>query len=547
MKYLLLSLLGAGLWISFSSCTKFLEEKPTGSLTTDANLTSKNSGVALAGSPYRYLTSWTAGAVANGGSLPGSLEYACGKAYSANANARYWAYQSDAISGDLDYFIAQWNNWYAGIRAANYAIAKIPEVTELTPDEISRFIGEVRSLRAFYYFCLVRYFGDVVMNTDPVIEDLTIVERPRTSLKTIYDKVIIPDLEYAVNESGLIDQPSADGHITKYVARAILADVYLTCAGYPYQEIAASNDTTIQWCTNGLWTASDYPVNSASAIDFLSKAKTQLDVLYGKYTLGIYDDLHNPAMDNKGEAIFQAQFQSGIVVNGMWGWTMPNSQGASIDLAYELGTFVPSMSYYNSYNPIDKRLQDRQMFYYSDTKTKKYDPNEGPTAKFDQPYLYKYYDYQAVKVTGQSSLNWSFYRYADILLMLTEVNWTLTQLGIDIPEADVIKGINLVRDRALLSNYSGPDLSLLKIMSERAYELVFENKMIWDMRRTRRALVDGEGQFTRLESLNGHQPNGFNYQFNEKHFLSPMPLNEILNNKKCLQNFNWTPKQIDQP
>ena len=176
-------------------------------------------------------------------------------------------------------------------------------------------------------------------------------------------------------------------------------------------------------------------------------------------------------------------------------------------------------------------LQDRQFFFYSDTKAPKFDPNEGPAAKFPVAFLYKFYDKVAIKTNGTSSLNWTFYRYADVLLMLTEVNWALNQLGTAVAEADIIKGINAVRTRALLPTYTGADITLKNIMAERAYELIFENKMLWDMRRTRKALKDGSGQFISIENLVGHQPTTFNYQFSAKHLLSPVSSTEIDNNK----------------
>lgn len=529
---------------SLVSCKDFLEETPTGSLTSESELTSFPAGLALATGPYRSLPNWLDGADEWGGNLPSSLEFATGKAYSSYQGPKLWKYESDAVSGDMDYFNNQWNNWYRGVRDCNLAISKIPNVRDLTADDKSRFLGEVRALRAWYYFNLVRYFGDVVLNVG-VLEDVAQAQQPRSSLKTVYDQVIIPDLEYAVNESALADARSTDGRITKYVARTILADVYLTCAGYPYQEIAASNDTTKRWAADGLWTATAYPVNSPSAKTFLQKAKQQLDVLYGKYALGTYDDLHNPDMNNKGEAIFQAQFLKGVRSNSFIFFPLPIGSRASVNND-EYGTFVPSQGYFDSYNPADKRIQDRQMFYFSDTKAPRHDPNEGPTPKFPLPHLYKYYDRQAIKFDRESSLNFTFYRYADVLLMLTEVNWTLRQLGEAVNDQDIIKGINEVRTRALLPTYQASNVNLFTIMSERAYELVFENKMLWDQRRTRTALVDGSGQFLRLEPLIGHQPKAFNYAFTAKHLLSPVSSREIDNNRNVLQNFGYTPKQVGQ-
>jgi hypothetical protein len=162
------------------------------------------------------------------------------------------------------------------------------------------------------------------------------------------------------------------------------------------------------------------------------------------------------------------------------------------------------------------------------------------------PFLYKYYDYDAVKNTGQSGLNFPMYRYAEVLLDLTEVNWTLRQLGVSVSDNDIIKGINEVRTGALLPTYVAADIDLLKIMSERAYELIFESKMLWDMRRTRKALIDGSGQFQGLQNFVGHQPTSFIVPFSVKHLLAPVSSTEIDNNRLCLQNFGWSPKQKGQ-
>lgn len=541
MKKILLLVLGFGLVLA--SCQKFLEETPTGQLTSETNITSAAGGLALASGPYRSLGNWVDGGDSWGKNLAASLEYATGKAYTQYQASILNLYENNSITGDYDYFINEWNNWYRGVRDCNLSISMLPNVTGLSAEQKSKYLGEVRTLRAFYYFNLVRYYGDVPFNTT-VLTDITQASRERSSIKTIYDKIIVPDLEYAVNQSTLADVQSSDGRVTKLTARTLLADVYLTMSGYPYQEINVANDTTKKWCAEGLWSMSEYPVNTSSSKELLQKAKTQLDILYGKFKLGTYDDLHNPAMNNKGEAIFQAQFLAGTRNNGIVQVSLPLA--SQISLNDENGTFVPSQAYHDAYNPADKRVQDRQFFFYSDNRSTKYDANEGPASKFPMAFLYKFYDRNSIKVTGQSGLNWTFYRYADVLLMLTEVNWTLNQLGVNVSADDITKGINEVRTRALMPTYANVDVTLKSIMAERAYELIFESKMLWDMRRTRKALKDGSGQFDGLENLVGHQPKNFNYQFSAKHLLSPVSSTEIDNNKSCLQNFGWAPKQVGQ-
>jgi hypothetical protein len=537
MKYMRLYLFLV-ISLILSSCNKFLEESPTGSLTTESDITSYDAGVALATGAYRALPSWSEGTSEWGGNLIGALEYPTGKAYSQYMGARLWKFESDDESGEEDYFTYPWDNWYTGVRDCNMAIEMIPNVSGFSDDDKSKYLGEVRTLRAFYYFCLVRHYGDVVYNV-ATLTDASQAEQPRVTLKRIYDKIIVPDLVYAVESSTLSEGQTTDGRVTKDAARAILADVYLTMSGYPYQEV--NTDTTKAWCDQGLWSMTEYPVNTQSAKELLQKAKVQLDALYGQYGIGEFTDLHDPSMNNLGGAIFQIQYMAGTT-NFPVNYFLPMTSYVSV-YSIETGTIIPSQAYYNSFNPVDLRLTDRTYFYYSDTKAKKYDSNEGPAAKFAMPYLYKYYDVEAIKETGNSGLNFNLYRYADILLMLTEVNWSLRQLGISGSDADIVKGINEIRSRAGLSEFTATSLTLKDIMSERAYELVFENKMIWDMRRTRKALVDGDSQFKALENFVGHQPTSFDHKFSPKHLLAPISATEISRNSQCSQNYGWQPVQ----
>lgn len=531
-----IALLLGGLMMT-TGCDKFLEEIPTGNLTDQSSFETQADVDALTIGPYRSLTNWTSGGGDWGNNLPNSVEFPTGFAWTGEPHAQFWKYETNQVSGDLlDNYNNQWTYWYQGVRDANFSIQSLAKVTGVASDNISKAMAEVRTLRAWYYFLLVRYFGDVPMVTAP-LKSVAEAEQARTSLKTIYDEVIIPDLEFAV-ASKLEDKRSTNGRITKLTARAILADVYLTVAGYPYQEVATNPDK--DWCVDGGWAMDAYPVNSPSAKDFLQKAKVQLDALYGQYTLGTYADLRDPAMDNKGEAIFQAQYLSQVTNNGQIQCAFPLSSHIS-QFGDENGTFIPTIGYYNSYDDADLRKQERQFFFTRDNIAKKYDPTESPATPFDRPYLFKFYDVDAVKNTGQSGLNWTFYRYADVLLMLTEVNWSLRQLGVGVTDTDLTKGINEVRSRALLPGYLPSEVDLHAIMSERAYELIFENKMLWDQRRTRRCLTPGTGAFASLESFFGHRPASFSFNFGPMNLLCPMPGDEMKTNNKLVQNFGYLP------
>jgi hypothetical protein len=401
----------------------------------------------------------------------------------------------------------------------------------MSETDLNKALGEVRTLRAFYYFCIVRYWGDAVLVKEP-ITDVWATEMPRSSLKKIYDEIIIPDLEFAV--ANLPAGRSTIGRVTQDVARAILADVYMTVAGYPYQEVATSPDK--DWCGTAAWSMQAYPV--ASGLEFLKKAQTQLNALYGGvYTLGTYDNLRDPALNNKGEAIFQVQYDKTLRANGVTQPSLPLL--SAIGPKDENGTFTPWKGYYNSYSNSDKRKQERQFFFTWDTKYS----NVKDTVRFDVPHLYKQYVAAAVKSTDGSGLNWTHYRYGEILLNLTEVNWALKQLGQSVSDNDIVKGINEIRARALLAPYTASQVGLKEILAERAYELIFENKMLWDQRRTRKCLIYGNGEISAIQNFVGHQPAIFNFAFAPMHLLSPIPGNEIARNGLATQNSGYLPIQ----
>lgn len=517
--------------MALGGCTEFLNEVPTNQLTTSADLTSIEYKEPFTIGPYRRLQNWTSGAGDWGNNLPSTLEYPTGGAYTDEPHVLFDKFRTNQVTGSLlDDFNNQWFYWYSGVQDCNLSIKQLPLIN-MSETELNKALGEVRALRAFYYFCIVRYWGDAVLVTEPVT-DVWATEMPRTSLKTIYDEIIIPDLEFAV--ANLPAGRSTNGRVTKDVARAILADVYMTVAAYPYQEVAT--DPTKDWCGTAAWSAHAYPV--ASGLEFLKKAQTQLEALYNnEYTLGTYDDLRDPAMNNKGEAIFQVQYNATLGGNGVIQPSLPLLSG--ISPKEENGTFTPWVGYYNSYSDEDLRKQERQFFFTWDTKFN----NVEDTVRFDVPYLYKQYVPSAVKGTDGSGLNWSHYRYGDILLMLTEVNWALKQLGQAVSDDDIVKGINEVRARALLAPYTASEVGLKEILAERAWELIFENKMIWDQRRTRRCVVYGDGEITGIQNFVGHQPAIFNFAFAPMHLLSPIPSNEISRNRFAQQNSGYLPVQ----
>ena len=116
---------------------------------------------------------------------------------------------------------------YEGINRTNYLISYKDE--NLLGDTIDfdgkeELYGEVYFLRAYYYFNLVRMFGDVVLFTDGKLGLSDFGTLERSPKEDVYAQ-IETDLQSAI--SVLPTSASQKGRVTIYAAQALLGKVYL--------------------------------------------------------------------------------------------------------------------------------------------------------------------------------------------------------------------------------------------------------------------------------------------------------------------------------
>jgi len=118
-----------------------------------------------------------------------------------------------------------WNDHYQGVARANMLISKLPAAS-MTDAVRTRFAAEAKTLRAFYYFNLVRLFKNIPL----VLEPLT--------TQTIYNpEQVTPEVIYAQIEKDLLEAIPAlpntvlaateAGRFNKGAAQALLGKVYL--------------------------------------------------------------------------------------------------------------------------------------------------------------------------------------------------------------------------------------------------------------------------------------------------------------------------------
>ena len=145
-----------------------------------------------------------------------SEEYYCWT-YSGNEN-----YRQDA----------NWSNLYHIITSANNIITQFETRVTLSR-QMEELLGEAYFFRAYTYFRLTRTFGQV-----PLVKDIDIdYSIPLSSFETIYS-FIEKDLEKAKQllpaNSSVTRNPFYVPH--KGTAKALLAEVYLSWAGYPVKD-----------------------------------------------------------------------------------------------------------------------------------------------------------------------------------------------------------------------------------------------------------------------------------------------------------------------
>lgn len=485
-KQLYLSFI-AGLLV-LTGCAKFLEEDPksliasTNFYKTNADAISAINGAYTAMRPdvtAAFHVTWINEVTSDDATLGGT---ALGERLELS-NQVYTA-QHQFIQGI-------WNTAYNVINRANSVLANVDSAF-VSPKLCRRLYGEARFLRAFYYFRLVRLYGDVPLLLEP--SSSTNLYPSRTDSKEIYQQ-IIKDLQYAeihLDEKYAHNDPLNGGRATIGAAKALLGHVYVTMAGYPL------NDT-------GKWQAAANKLN-----EVISERNR-----YGYEFMPAYSDIFNRSKKNSNtELIFYYSGTSGV---------------ASALLAYtrmqywywSFRTIIPTKEVTNRlYEPADQRRLVN-MGKKSGTQLLPITNASGSVviAKYAGPELTN---------NADSDHDYPAIRYSDVLLLYAE---SLIELGgnSNLDAASVI--INQIRlahggsALAALSYTNQADLRA-KLRIERRKELLFENHRRYDLIRW--------GSFVQtLKASMADEHNRpieeYNY-INDNMLLLPLPYNDFIAN-----------------
>ena len=323
-----------------------------------------------------------------------------------------------------------WSNLYNGINRASVVLANVdknPEIDQTFRDQVR---GEALFLRAYFYFQLVQYYGDVPVFDGPTTSVVD-VDVPRASIREVYDR-IIADMTAAEPLVPEITTIGFGGQISKSAVRGMLARVNLHMAGEPLKD------------PNGYAEASKW------AKMVIDASVHQLNPSYPQ----IFKNLAGDKYDIK-ESIWEAEFSGNrtdqYIETTNQGWI--NGPASLVTSATGRADSYMSITakFYNSFEPGDLRkwFSIAHFGYTVSTVNGSKTLTPPPTteqAKYGMRPAKWRREYETLlpKAPTTTPQNVPILRYTDVVLMYAEAENELKN-G---PTTEVIDLVNQVRERA---------------------------------------------------------------------------------------------------
>ncbi|MEX0906514.1 MAG: RagB/SusD family nutrient uptake outer membrane protein [Balneolaceae bacterium] len=404
----------------------------------------------------------------------------------------YW--QINPSTGNISNL---YNSIYGTLVNINTTLSHLENAT-FDEATIREYESDLKFIRAYYYFHLAQYFGDVIIITEPLVNPSEAWEFSRQPTEDVY-ALIISDLEDAV--SGAPEYGAAPaGRVTKGAVLSLLGKVYLIKQEY------------------------------SEAISSLEQVLPM-----GYSLLSDYADVFDPQNKNHAESIFDVQFQGGNDLGEhssfIYTFAPRESEGAVIDFSGQNGGGwnIPTLDIISSYEEGDLRKEI--------SLDEGYTNNDGDWVPV--PYITKYH--HAHEIRGRTDENWPILRYADVLLMLAEaIN---EESG---PTGQAYDYLNQIRDRAGLDPVEGLTQESFReaVLQERRIELAFENHRWFDLKRTNTPeemaqFLNEYGEYARNNPTTSREGVPFSagdYIFEPYEALFPIPADQILINDQLTQN-----------
>jgi starch-binding outer membrane protein, SusD/RagB family len=381
-----------------------------------------------------------------------------------------------------------WNKNYAGIYRANLILEKMQatDIVGLTAEKKARYTAEAKFLRAYFYFDLVRLFGNIPLITNTLGAD-AIYKQTQTTPSVIYAQ-IEKDLKEAVAEPKFPDSviPEELGRSTKGAAKALLGKVIL----FQNNNSRMNEATTLfeSVISSGLYKLEK---NYADIFKPSNKfgVESVFEIVHSNVQRGGWENFNNFTEGNYSVQFFG--MRDFVGANYATGWSF-------CPVSEDLANFMKSDPRFEHTIVDGKALKSQGASYSAGFQNTDY-------------FIKKYAPLEAFKATtGEPALNWGYnikeIRLADVMLMAAEA---FARAG-DHTKAKTY--LNQVRSRVNLAARTSTGAALLDdIATERRLELATEGVRFWDLIRLNKAAT--------VLSSQGYKAN--------KHEVLPIPQQEI--------------------
>lgn len=384
-----------------------------------------------------------------------------------------------------------WSSSYTGIEKANWVIAKVPDAS-MDETRKKQIVGEAYFLRAFYHWTVAKNFGNAVIKTEPSSSEATAYFG--ISPKAEVYKQIYADLDQAA-QAGLVSYPAvAKARPSKEAVVALYAKVAL------YNE---------DWAK---------ALEKASEVIASGKYAIMPDVL------DVYSYLKEDAARAENIWAYEADPINPGTSHQLVGLCGPSGSGGVEYAKTSYGSMFAYMSFFNSFDPKDKRRQLLDTTYLA--KNGQWVPQKSITPITTDAVLIKKYQ-DPVSTTGLIP-NIPILRLADVYLIAAEAEAHLNG-----PTAKAYEYMNVIRKRAGLSDLKtglSKEAFIDAVLQERSFEFFAEGDRWYDLTRTNTFLQ------VIPKAVNTVYPNR---PVLAKHRYFPIPQDEINANPKLEQNPDW--------
>lgn len=426
------------LLILLNSCKKQLDQTPVSSLAVTNFFTNNNDFLQAVNGAYSQLSAYPSQALW------------LGEMRSDNINAtsdgnRDW----DGINNftpnitTVGFISNAWKTNFNGIYNVNTVLQALDTKSSVIGSAalVTRYTAECRFLRGFYYFQLLRLYGQVpILSTPKTATEVNSVGR--SSVADVYD-FIIADLTYAAANLPASFSGTDVGRATAYAAKGILGLVYLTKSGPTYG-------------VNGAGLNSNEYSKASALFD---------EIITGSpYSFAAtYSSIFSYTNENNSEVVFDVQFASSLNGASFPSHLVPVAYWVSLGISNAFGN-----GYGTSTFPVSKSLVSSYTTNTVSGDDVRY-PFNVATAYVSSPFIKKYIDITKKGTTGTDwPINFIVLRYTDVLMMKAEC----ILHGAPGTQADVDAIVNKVRTRAGVGALTNVNLATL--MAERQREFLGE-------------------------------------------------------------------------